>query len=477
MLKHLPILDAGSPVNKSHPLAKGLVSWWMVSPFGHPSFRGGNYLFDLMGKNRGTLTNGPTWQGALGRPGGHGSLKFDGVDDYVDATTSLTEDFSFACWCERPTGGLKGWPWVIGFADGLLVNADGTLRVVFNTVGGDYSSTETIPSGQISHVLVTRAGTAATTYLNGKSVATGVVSATSWTGAYTRFGQRGDGAEYYAGSLDGLARWSRALSASEVFQFYEEQLRGCPNLLNIRSRTSWFLNAAGGTFTASGTPSVGAATASGSASHTTPTYTASGTPSVGAATAAGSGQVPLYTASGTPSAGAATASGSASHVTPTYTASGAPSAGAATASGSATHTVPIYNGTGAPSAGPATCAGSSQFTPPVFAATAAVSAGPSTASGSVAFTAPVYTGTGSPSIGAATAAGTAIHVTPTYTGTAAPNVAPSSCSGSASHTVPTYTGMASLNVGPATCVGVVASDAAERYKGSKKRPEGSRTLP
>jgi hypothetical protein len=73
------VLNYGNPVNPLAPLNRGLVGWWLNLP----SRGKGNTVFDLCGKYHGTLTNGPTWSGALGRPGGFGAVTFDGSNDYI----------------------------------------------------------------------------------------------------------------------------------------------------------------------------------------------------------------------------------------------------------------------------------------------------------------------------------------------------------------------------------------------------------
>lgn len=76
-------LDWEQPINWEEPLNQGLVSDWKVLPQGF----GGPLLFDLLGKNHGTLTNGPTWGGGLGGRGVFGSLRFDANNDYVGTGT------------------------------------------------------------------------------------------------------------------------------------------------------------------------------------------------------------------------------------------------------------------------------------------------------------------------------------------------------------------------------------------------------
>jgi hypothetical protein len=74
-------IDTACPVDWAHPLNRGLVADWTILPI--PGWRGGLTLRDLVRGGRrpndGTLTAGPTWGGAKGRPGGFGSLNTNGT--------------------------------------------------------------------------------------------------------------------------------------------------------------------------------------------------------------------------------------------------------------------------------------------------------------------------------------------------------------------------------------------------------------
>jgi hypothetical protein len=145
--------------------------------------------------------------------------------------------------------------------------------------------------------------------------------------------------------------------------------------------------AAADTFTATIAATIGAATASVSASHTTPTYTASVAASVGAATAAVSAQhtTPTYTATVAAAVGAVTASASAQHTTPTYTATVAAAVGAATAAASATFSTVTFTASIAASVGAAAASASATFAPGTKTATIAATVGAATASATATF--------------------------------------------------------------------------------------------
>src|SRR4051812_47331231 len=99
------LVDWDDPL-AGHPLNVGRVAWWLAgdtSPYwGAPLYRDIVPKSSSGGGNHGTLTGGPAWQGPAGRPGGWGSVSFDGSDDYVDcgtgASLGITGDLTIAGW-------------------------------------------------------------------------------------------------------------------------------------------------------------------------------------------------------------------------------------------------------------------------------------------------------------------------------------------------------------------------------------------
>ena len=188
---------------------------------------------------------------------------------------------------------------------------------------------------------------------------------------------------------------------------------------------------AGGTKTASGTPSIAIPTSSGSATKYD-LWTASGSPSIGAVTADGSAERTLG-GSGTPSIAAATADGSAKAFT-VITASGAPSTPAVTATGLAER---------------------------VLVATGAVAMAACTATGTAERTAGA---SGSPSIAAVTASGAAERA---IDGSGTPSIS-----------IPTATGSASFlwDASGAPVIALVESSG-NATKGATKTASGSPDAP
>ena len=98
-----PTLNYGNPINRAHPLMRGLVSRWKVLP----KNGGGIYFRDIAHRNHALLTNGPLWRGSLGRQGSFGNVLFDGSNDYstcgsaTPANLQIASDISFCAWVYR----------------------------------------------------------------------------------------------------------------------------------------------------------------------------------------------------------------------------------------------------------------------------------------------------------------------------------------------------------------------------------------
>lgn len=221
-------------VNWDSSLNRGLVSWWRALP----DQQRGNVFRDLTGRNHGALTNAPTWTGALGRPGGHGSLYADGFanpSQHVAASATTLSAYTFGLWAK-----LSG---SVSASLALMQNhtlyarpSFDTFRVQFN--GGAFPTQDStvIPSSNVWYqITVTYAGTSAgdtKLYLYGQDITAGTtvaIPAPNTTGiTFPRGGA-------FAGQimhLDDVFLYSRALSASEVTALYQDSLRGNPETLN-----------------------------------------------------------------------------------------------------------------------------------------------------------------------------------------------------------------------------------------------------
>lgn len=230
-------VDTSNPANRLERMLDGCVSWWKVLE----GLDGGKFLYDLIGNNHGTLTNGPLWSSAMGRPGGSGSLSFDGIDDYVSVPNSSTLNvgtgaYTISLWYNSTdtnqrafvevTNSLGSFAPMIGIRLGRLTVGD--IAVLSRDSGGSgaiFATSAAYNDGRWHHVTVTRdvAGTLHTIYVDG------LFRASQLTAAYgnpfgslpIRFGSTAD-PSYLAGKMDDVCWWTaRCLSASEVFALYQ----------------------------------------------------------------------------------------------------------------------------------------------------------------------------------------------------------------------------------------------------------------
>lgn len=254
------ILDYGNPVAQ-HPLNEGLVSWWLQLPLN----RGSSRLLDLTRRNHGTLTNGPTWQGARGRPGGWGAINQLAGNQYVLVSRT---DLIFP---SETDGTLAFWWRKVDTTGRTAVNAarveedfDASARVlvttnygggfvIFDWGGWDEGSTRVSTSWSADtawhHWCYTvGGGLGMRIYRDGVLVASN--SATPFRTVDTRDFQIGN----FIGSYGDLAdhddwrAYSLALSATEVAALYDESRAGYPRCLRRVRRAAWSAPAAPGGF-------------------------------------------------------------------------------------------------------------------------------------------------------------------------------------------------------------------------------------
>ena len=192
---------------------------------------------DLSGRsNNGTLTNGPTYSSSNG-----GSVVFDGTNDFVSVTGSITTtEATFLSWINR-NGTQVAW-------SGLLFSRSTNVTGInfrsntheigyhWNAEGAsgastyDWASSLIIPDAQWCMVCVSVNSTAAIAYLctsSGISSATNTLSHTSTTINTIRLAHDPAPASsrYYKGNMSTSMLYNRALSAAEVRQNFNA-LRG-----------------------------------------------------------------------------------------------------------------------------------------------------------------------------------------------------------------------------------------------------------
>ncbi len=204
------------------PVPSNIVAWW---PFDETT---GTIAKDIVGSHNAAYVNNP--RPALGNVGG--ALRFSGnyaaAGDSPDWFFNL-RDFTIEGWMnmDRPTGGSLGHP------SDIIVGSDdcgGFCNKWFFAIGGGYLNLHVngpwydfFPLapfnpvvGQWHHVAITREGNNFTEYINGVASAsvirTGVIPDAS---APLTIGQA-EGIGFFAGRLDELSIYHRALSQQEL---------------------------------------------------------------------------------------------------------------------------------------------------------------------------------------------------------------------------------------------------------------------
>ena len=176
------------------------------------------------GRN-GTLTNGPTYSSADG-----GSIVFDGTNDFVQCSGSLTlTAATFVAWIRR--NGTQGQYDAILFSRGTSVT--GMNFQVSNQLGYHWNNTVntygwqsglTVPDLTWCMIAVSVTSTAATAYLcqsSGITSATNTVSHGSSLFDDIKLAVDDAAARYFGGNIAVAQLYNVALSASEVSQNFQ----------------------------------------------------------------------------------------------------------------------------------------------------------------------------------------------------------------------------------------------------------------
>ena len=178
---------------------------------------------DLTGRgNNGTLTSGPTYSSADG-----GSIVFDGSNDYVQCTGSLTVTAAtFVTWIKR--NGNQGTYDGILFSRGT--NTTGMNFYTSNQLGyhwNDSNSTYnwnsglTVPNLTWCMIAVSVTNTSATAYLcqtSGITSATNIVNHSSSVLNDIKLAQDDAGGRFFNGNISIAMIYNKALTAGEIRQ-------------------------------------------------------------------------------------------------------------------------------------------------------------------------------------------------------------------------------------------------------------------
>ena len=186
---------------------------------------------DLSGNSRnGTLTGGPTYTSADG-----GAIVFDGSDDFVQCSGSLTVTAAtFVIWLRR-NGPQDDYDGIMysrsAVATGIsFLGTTNKLSYTWNNAVNTYTwdSGLTIPDLTWCMIAVSVTSTSATAYLcqsSGITSATNIVSHTSTVLDDIKLAQDDQGARFFNGRIATAMIYNRALSAGEITQNFNA-LRG-----------------------------------------------------------------------------------------------------------------------------------------------------------------------------------------------------------------------------------------------------------
>ncbi len=234
-------IDIADAVNRESSLNRGLVSWWMALP----DQQRGNVFRDLCMRNHGTLTNGPTWQGAMGRPGGMGSLLFDGSTSRVAAPQILIPDGGALSiiWWIRPTtftsqrtiqSVYDSYPGNVQYT--FRFESSGTPKLFVRTTGDNtVSATSAVSADTWScvGVEINDLTKTITHYLNGAANGSGSYTGTlAVPSAGLNIGNNGLASEGFGGNLDGGMTFLRDIGAPGFAFYYQESRLNYHQTLN-----------------------------------------------------------------------------------------------------------------------------------------------------------------------------------------------------------------------------------------------------
>jgi hypothetical protein len=190
----------------------------------------GTALTDRTSKGHTGTISGATWTTA-GHAGS--ALAFDGVNDWVTVADANDLDFTTAmtleAWVYPTASGSGSWRNVVikqrtnGEVYNLYANADTdaptayVVRAAQPSVAFDARATTQLPLNTWSHLAVTFDNTVLRIYVNGVQVGSRTVAGPLLTSTgVLRLGGNSVWGEYFAGRMDDVRIYNRALSAAEI---------------------------------------------------------------------------------------------------------------------------------------------------------------------------------------------------------------------------------------------------------------------
>ena len=220
----------GAQINLSHPLARGLVCYWLFNE------QSGNQAYDLSPyHNHGTLHN---FNDPSSKDRSSLGLQFDGSTTYVDcgddASLNITDEITNEVWLNASTGDAnKGiYSWYDGVGGVFMQTRTDALLVLAGT-DVDYGSVSFAISGNWVHCTLVYDGSLSgdanrlKLYANGNIQTltfnpSANIPATISTPGNLIIGNINTLSRFFDGTIDDVRIYNRALSADEIKLSYLE---------------------------------------------------------------------------------------------------------------------------------------------------------------------------------------------------------------------------------------------------------------
>ncbi len=265
------IIDPACPLNWAHPLNRNLMARWQCVP--NPGWsgmtfrdlvRGGRFPNDMT-----VLDTSPARVGNRGRPGGFGSLSFNGTNSSLQTTTAAGDKFrasgittlTICAWINANTINATGH-FVVALRDSgssgwiLQVIDSGGKIIRFGALGSSNidSTAGVIATGAWYHIAIVWVNSSSVRFfVNGQFVNAGgsTTISTGSTGTPVVLGKSFSGTtRYFDGLMDDVRIHNATFSDADIRAIFEDSRRGCPDTLNWLPE--WYLGVpqAGGGATA-----------------------------------------------------------------------------------------------------------------------------------------------------------------------------------------------------------------------------------
>lgn len=225
-VRYATYVDKSKGASPVTDVTTGLVGWWKMDGNANSSAGGGN----------GTVYGATATTGADGTP--NGGYVFDGANDYISIPpgfADFTNGITISVWANPSSA--SNFARFIDFGTGTGANniifyrGGTTNNLTYNVIDGSNTSMASMGYAALVqnqwklYTVTVTAGGVGTFYVNGASVytASGIDAPTNVTRTSNFIGRSNWASDsYYAGSMDDLRMYNRALSASEVLQLYNQ---------------------------------------------------------------------------------------------------------------------------------------------------------------------------------------------------------------------------------------------------------------